>query len=156
MMGTERRRLAIASLLSSFFFLAAARFGCASAASAAAEIPVGAARVDVTPQFPIRLCGYAARDAEATSAAQPLYARALAIGGDAELAVIVAVDNCAVPASITDELARRLAKRGLSPERFTLSVTHTHTGPWLAGSIECMFRPPVPDRPVRRLRQYHH
>ena len=68
------------------------------AAHGAAQVPVGAARVDVTPKFPIRLCGYAARDREATSAAQPLWARALAVGADGELALLVSVDNTAVPA----------------------------------------------------------
>src|SRR5262245_35143460 len=120
----------------------------------APEVLVGAARVDVTPQFPIRLCGYAARDSEATSAAQPLFARALAIGGDGELALIVAGDHAAVPAWITDEVARRLAKRGLAPERFTLASTHTHTAPWLVGSIECMFGRPVPDDQLERVRRY--
>jgi putative membrane-bound dehydrogenase-like protein len=116
---------------------------------------VGAAKVDVTPEFPVRLCGYAARDQEPVGVAQKLYARALAVGDGEQLALVESVDNCAVPASIVEEVARRLHdKRGLARERFTLASTHTHTGPWLEGSIECMFGRPVPSEQLERVHRY--
>ena len=118
-------------------------------------VPVGAARVDVTPDFPVRLCGYASRETEANSAAQRLFARAFAVGEGDGLAVLVSADNCAVPAWITEEVARRLAaKHRLAPERFTLSSTHTHTAPWLEGSIVCMFGRPVPADHLERVAKY--
>lgn len=119
------------------------------------RVPAGAAKVDVTPDFPIRLCGYAARDVEATSAVQPLFARALAIGEGESLAVIVALDNTAVPQRLTDEVARRLqAKCGLAPQRFTLAVTHTHCAPVLDGGIDCMFGRPIPADQWSRIERY--
>jgi neutral ceramidase len=125
------------------------------AAGADSLVAAGAARVDVTPAFPVRLCGYAARDSEPTGAAQKLYARALALGDGEELAVIIAVDNCAVPAWITDEVAARLAKKTqLARDRFTLCSTHTHSGPWLEGSIALMFGRPVPDDQLAHVKAY--
>src|SRR5262245_12324589 len=119
------------------------------------RIPAGAAKVDVTPEFPVRLCGYAARDAEPTGTAQHLFARALALGEGDSLAVLLAVDNCAVPASITDEVAARLTKRsGLARDRFTLCSTHTHSGPWLDGSLTLMFGRPVPEDQLARVKSY--
>lgn len=118
-------------------------------------VPAGAAKVDVTPTFPVRLCGYAARDAEPTGAAQHLFARALALGEGASLAVLIAVDNCAVPGSITDEVAARLAKKsGLARDRFTICASHTHSGPWLDGSLTLMFGRPVPDEQLARVKSY--
>ncbi len=118
-------------------------------------VPVGAAKVDVTPDFPIRLCGYASRELEATSAAQPLFVRALAIGDGPELAVQLALDNTAVPQRMTDAVATRLAaKVGLARERFTLSVTHSHTTPVLDGGIDCMFGRPIPADQWQRIERY--
>ncbi|MFM8336163.1 MAG: hypothetical protein ACKODK_11420, partial [Opitutaceae bacterium] len=59
--------------------------GLAFASSlAASPVPVGAARIDITPELPIRLSGYTNRPAEADRVGARLHARALAIGGDAE------------------------------------------------------------------------
>ncbi|MSR47230.1 MAG: c-type cytochrome [Planctomycetes bacterium] len=119
------------------------------------RVPVGAAKIDVTPDHPIRLCGYASRDSEATSAVQPLFARALAVGERESLAVMVALDNTAVPQRMTDEVAARLARRfGLARERFTLCVTHTHTAPVLDGGIDCMFGRPIPADQWQRIERY--
>ena len=119
------------------------------------RVAVGAAKVDVTPDFPIRLCGYASREKEATSAVQPLFARALAIGEGDDLALLMALDNTAVPQRMTDEVAARLARRfGLAPERFTLCVTHTHAAPVLDGGIDCMFGRPIPADQWERIERY--
>src|SRR5690242_13878450 len=42
---------------------------------------VGAAKVDITPDFPVRLTGYGNRTKESEGVAQRIWARALAIGG---------------------------------------------------------------------------
>ena len=60
-------------------------------------MPVGAAVVDITPDYPIRMMGYESRKKESEGIASRLKARALAIGGDDGdgPAVLVAIDNCA-------------------------------------------------------------
>src|SRR3954447_17097992 len=92
------------------------------------ELAIGAARVDITPDGPIRLGGYLARDAESRGVGQRIWAKAVALGGDHPgAALIVAVDNVGVPAAITEELAARLARRaGIRRERLALGSSHTH------------------------------
>ena len=79
------------------------------------QVPVGVAVVDITPDYPIRMVGYESRKTESEGIASRLKARALAIGGDDDAeggpAVLVAVDNCAVGAKVTEEVAARLKKR---------------------------------------------
>src|SRR2546429_7183866 len=96
---------------------------------------VGVAKIDVTPQYPIRLTGYAVRKTESEGVAQHLWAKALAIGSDGERpAILITVDNCGVPANVRDEVVARLKKvRRIVAERVAICSSHTHTGPMLKG-----------------------
>lgn len=102
---------------------------------------IGVARVDVTPDYPIRLTGYAARSGPSTGAAQRLWAKALAIGSDREHPrVLVTVDNCGVSRGIIDVVASRLAGRfGLKRENFVVASSHTHSGPMVRGFAANIF-----------------
>ena len=51
-----------------------------------ATFQVGAARIDITPAYPIRLTGYAVRKTESEGVEQRLWAKALSIGSDSEMA----------------------------------------------------------------------
>src|SRR5438552_3702750 len=94
---------------------------------------IGAARVDITPDYPIRLSGYGGRQKESEGIDQHLFAKALAIGSDKEgAAILITVDNVAVPAYMREEVAARLAKKaGLRNEPVPLRCPHTHTAPIL-------------------------
>src|SRR6516164_9438550 len=69
---------------------------------------VGVASVDITPAYPVRLSGYGSRRAESEGIEQHIFAKALAIGTDADLCVLITVDNLGVPESMSGEIARRL------------------------------------------------
>src|SRR5688572_8959668 len=97
----------------------------ASAAPRAELIGVGVAKVDITPDYPVRMQGYAVRKKEATNAAQRIWAKALAIGNK-EPALFLTVDNCGIQGTMVDDLAKRLQKDGVKPERITLCSSHTH------------------------------
>jgi hypothetical protein len=97
------------------------------------EYSVGAARREVTPAHPTLLAGYGSRTVEHEKVDAPLWARALAIGTDHPV-VLVTVDNCGLPAAMTDEVARRLAaKHKLPRSHVAVCATHTHSAPTLAG-----------------------
>src|SRR5215813_14304322 len=97
---------------------------------------IGVAKIDITPDYPIRLCGYAVRKKESEGVAQHLWAKALAIGSDKEgPAILITVDNTGVPASIRNEVAQRLSKKGISSDRISLCSSHSHTTPCLAGNL---------------------
>jgi hypothetical protein len=119
-------------------FVAAFLVGGIGSPPATAMEPMlaGVAKVDVTPQEPIRMYGYAARKTESEAVAGRLQASALALGGDKGEgpAVLLAVDCGAVPSDLAAEVLRRVqAKVPLKPERFMLCNSHNHSGPNLKG-----------------------
>lgn len=108
--------------------------------------PVGVAKIDITPSFPIRLNGYYGRNAEATNAAQHLFAKAIAIGSDKEgAAIIVTIDNCIIPHAFREEVVARLRRKAhLDPARIAICVTHTHCAPCLTGAAPNLFGMDIP------------
>jgi sugar lactone lactonase YvrE len=130
--------------------LAMGRIGPALCADATASVeairPVGAAAVDITPDYPVRLSGYGSRREETAVVAQRLSAKALAIGGDEEgPAVIVTVDNMGVPYTVRNEVLRRLAgKTKVTSDRLAISFSHTHCAPMLKGVGANLFSMDIP------------
>ncbi|MFO0909170.1 MAG: neutral/alkaline non-lysosomal ceramidase N-terminal domain-containing protein [Isosphaeraceae bacterium] len=121
-------------------------FGDEAAAKPGSPISIGVARVDVTPHYPVRLGGYLARSKSASEAAQPLWVKALAIGGDEQKPVIlVSVDNLGVGENVVEDVAKRLEKKvGLERARFTVASSHTHSAPCLTGVAPNIFGKPIP------------
>src|SRR5688572_31584824 len=69
-------------------------------------VSIGVAKVDITPELPIRLSGYQSRPTEATRAETRLYARALAIGSNREkAAVLITVELIGVGEQTRDKVA---------------------------------------------------
>src|SRR5438477_963486 len=102
---------------------------------------VGVAKVNITPDYAIRLSGYGDRRTVSEGVAQQIWAKALAIGTDQEKPVIwITVDNCGLSAQICNEVAGRLrAKARIPRERIAFCSTHTHTGPCLSGVLPNLF-----------------
>ncbi|MBP8257026.1 MAG: neutral/alkaline non-lysosomal ceramidase N-terminal domain-containing protein [Opitutaceae bacterium] len=100
------------------------------------SVPVGAARIDITPQWPIRLAGYANRRGTDWKVEMPLHARALAIGEGANAAVLVTVELVGISSAISDSLASELEhSNGLKRDHVTVCAIHTHSGPAIAGYL---------------------
>jgi hypothetical protein len=131
---------------------------CAWPALAAKETfyAIGAAQVDITPDYPIRLSGYGARQKESEGIDQHIFAQALAIGDTKKsLAILITVDNVAVPAYMREEVAARLARKAsLHNERFTLCSTHAHTAPMLSGVCPNLFGADIPPDQQERIDRY--
>ncbi|MDG2390030.1 MAG: neutral/alkaline non-lysosomal ceramidase N-terminal domain-containing protein [Planctomycetaceae bacterium] len=98
-------------------------------------VPIGAAKVDITPPYPIRLTGYGSRPVEAEGVEQKLQARALAIGSDDDgPTVIVTVELLGItPELRSAALARINMQYAVSNDKFVLCATHTHNGPCVNG-----------------------
>jgi len=117
--------------------------------------PVGVAEIDITPDYPTRMSGYESRKVEAEAVESRLKAKALAIGEEKGLSVLLAVDNCAVPGKVADEVAARLAKRaGLAREQLAVCSTHTHSAPSLSNGIPFIFGGPLPVDQNARIARY--
>ena len=120
-------------------------------------VPVGAAVIDITPDYPVRLTGYGNRQQEAATAAVRIHARALAIGPKDDIqSLLITVDNCGIPTAVTEsvyaQLQERLAVR-LPRERFAISATHSHSAPWLRGFAPNIFAA-IPDEHAEHLASY--
>ena len=129
------------------------------AARCADCVPVGVARIDITPDYPVRLTGYASRTTESEGVAQRIWAKAMAIGADAGDGplVLVSVENCGVPGPMVDRIAARLSSvAGLKRERIVVCSTHIHTGPWLEGFLPMHSLEPLPKEHVRHIETYSH
>ena len=115
-------------------------------AAAGSDIEVGVARIDITPEEPIRLSGYRTRREPTGKVDGRLWAKALAIGGRGEeAAVLITAELVGIPRAMTDELAARLTKKaGITRERLAVCVTHTHTGPFVRGVLPNIFGVPIP------------
>ena len=143
--------------LAAFFLLAVlAPLHSAETVPAIPARLAGAARVDITPDYPVRLSGYGSRRAVNDGVAQHIFAKALAIGGDEEgPAVLVTVDNVGVPFTIRDEVLRRLgAKTKVRGERFAIASSHTHCAPMLAGVLPNIFGMDIPAEHVTGIERY--
>src|SRR3954447_14464937 len=120
------------------------------------RLDVGVARVEITPDFPVRLTGYVIRPIEWEGIEQRLYARALAVGDDASgPVVLIAVETCALSAHLTGQVAERLRLgAGLPRERLAVCATHTHTAPALTGVLPLIFGAEVPPEHQARIDRY--
>ncbi len=126
-------------------------------ADGARPVPVGVARVDITPDGPILLSGYQARGLVGSKGVQqPISAVAMAIGSDeGGASVLVAVDNLGIPDAMTGELADRLNRRaGIARERLAVGSTHTHSAPCLPGVAPNIFARPIPPEDRARIDRY--
>lgn len=109
-------------------------------------VPVGVARIDITPEYPIRLSGFGGRRAESEGIRQRIWARAMAIGGDAGEgpAILVTIDTLGVSDALLGETSRRLAASGVKAERVALTATHTHSAPMIRKLAPTLFGEPIP------------
>jgi putative membrane-bound dehydrogenase-like protein len=143
-------------------------------------VPIGAAVVDITPDYPVRLTGYGNRMKESDGVAAKIHARALVIGESASggrepsgpsdgqttenasyrgadaapLACLITVDNCGVPLEMTEAVYERIAaKYNIPRQNFAISSTHSHSAPWLRGFAPNIFAE-IPDDHAAHLAQY--
>src|SRR5262245_58889806 len=96
----------------------------------------GAFAVDISPtNFPVRVNAMFT-ERTATSVADPLFAKALALDDGTNRVVFCVVDTCMVPRDLIDR-AKGDASRatGLPVERMLVSATHTHSAPSAMGCL---------------------
>lgn len=142
-----------------FFLLVCLGWGpLLSGAAEDAALPwsAGAAVVDITPDYPVRLSGYGSRRAPHTGVEQRIFAKALALGDDETgAAVLVTVDNCGVPASMRAEVLRRLqADTSVREARFAICSSHTHCAPMLIGVLPNLFSMDIPAEHLPAIERY--
>lgn len=139
--------------------LAGALLSWGGSRCAAADPPpwqAGVAKVDITPEEPLRLSGYGNRSEVSQGVEQRLFARALVIRrGDTTLA-LVSADIIGWPATLVEEaIAPRVAQEcGIPRACLALCATHTHTAPQLHGGLTNIFRTPLSEEQAAATRRY--
>ncbi len=122
---------------------------------AKAEWKAGAARVDITPDYPVRLSGYGSRTTEHEGVIKRIHARALVLKwADEKPLVLLTVDNCGVPAALRQEVVSALVKDGITDERLAVCSSHTHCAPMLAGVLTNLFGQDIPPDQQARIDRY--
>lgn len=125
---------------------------CFSAWLAGAEYRAGVASIDITPDGPVWMAGYASRTRPSEGVLQKLQAKALAVEDrKGSRVVIVTTDLIGLPRVLTDQVGARLAKElNLSRERVLFNSSHTHTGPVVRPNLTIMYDlSPENDRAVK-------
>src|SRR5947209_13478809 len=79
--------------------------------SIASGLPVGVAKVDITPDYPIRLSGYAVRKTQSDGVEQHLFTKALALGDDKNLTLLITVDITGMPVDVVEQIAADLHEK---------------------------------------------
>lgn len=99
-----------------------------------AELKVGAASIDITPQsFPVLINGgFYSRQGEP----KDIHARAIVLDdGDTRIAIVV-TDSCMLPKDLVDSAKQLAAQRAkIRPDHMLISATHTHTAPSSMGAL---------------------
>ncbi len=106
---------------------------------------IGVAKVDITPDFPVRMNGFLVRKEESVGIRQPIWAKALAVGQDKHAAVVITLDGLGIPAEITAKVGKQLQEQsGLDPARLSITASHSHTAPMINGCAPNIFGEPIP------------
>ena len=146
------RQVIMVFLLSAFYLFAIAV--PRQPAKPTATLRAGTASVDITPDLPIWLSGYASRDKPASGVGQRLHAKALALDdGQGGSVVIVTVDILGLSKEIIEEVRGRVGGAGgVDPSRILFNSSHTHTGPVIWPCLDVVYEFSPEDQ--RRLSAY--
>jgi hypothetical protein len=120
------------------------------------DYQVGVAKVDITPDYPIRLNGFGSRRDESEGITQRIWAKALAISvGNEPPAVLVAIDSLGVRMTMVDEVAARLERKlGIPRHQVALTFSHSHTTPKVNGASDNIFSTPIPPAHQEHIDRY--
>ena len=121
---------------------------------------VGVGKVDITPDEPIRLSGYAVRVESSSAVADPIAARAMVISpadsaDDAQSLVLVSIDAIGVSSVMTVAVSRWLEEHYSIPRsQLAISSTHSHSTPHQAGLLNNLFPVPSTEEQVAASERY--
>lgn len=100
------------------------------AGNSAGSLRAGAAKVDITPQKPVRMSGYRGRTGLSQGVHDPLSARVVAFDSGGKRLVLVSTDLIGYSRGTAGHFREILSKEfDLEPSELFLSAIHTHAAP---------------------------
>jgi neutral ceramidase len=114
----------------------------------------GVAKVNISPELPIWLSGYASRNKPANSKHDDLWAKALVLqDANGRRAVLVTMDLVGIPREISQNVCKELESQYKLPRAsIALNVSHTHSGPVVRGNLMAMYS--LDEDQSRRINEY--
>jgi len=114
----------------------------------------GLARVNITPDKPLWLAGYAARQRPAEGKLHDLWIKVLALeDARGRRAVVVTSDLLGFPKAMADAISAELqTQHKLRRAQIMLACSHTHSGPVLSGALLDIY--PLDDKQMAMIEQY--
>jgi neutral ceramidase len=137
------------------FVFSFAQFAIAEPVHAVNELwKAGVAKVNISPELPIWLSGYASRNKPANSKHDDLWAKALVIeDANGRRAALVTMDLVGIPREISQSVCKQLEERYKFPRAaIVLNVSHTHSGPVVRGNLMAMYS--LDEDQSRRINEY--
>jgi len=118
------------------------------------EWKAGVASIVITPEQPMWLAGYAARNHPSEGTMHDLWAKALVLEDlNEERAVLITSDLLEFPKNLSDHIRDRLEDQfSLSRSQIILSSSHTHSGPVLSGALYDIY--PLDSDQLEKIDQY--
>jgi neutral ceramidase len=105
----------------------------ARAADSGGTLRAGTAKIDITPDKPVKMAGYGARKALSTDVHDPLSARVVVFENDGRRLVLVSSDLIGYYGGTAEQFRQViLDKFQLKPSELFLSAIHDHDGPALS------------------------
>ncbi len=122
-----KTRLVVICVLS---FVAILLIASPSPAGNAAGLKAGAARIDITPDKPVNMSGYAGRKGLSTGVHDPLSARAVAFEVGGKRLVLISTDIIGFYEEVGGVMRQAIqAECNLQPSELFLCGIHTHAAP---------------------------
>jgi len=114
----------------------------------------GVAKVNITPELPIWLSGYAARTKPAETKHDDLWAKALVLeDADGHRAVLVTMDLVGIDRALSVDVCQGIMEAYKLPRSaIALCASHTHSGPVIRGNLMPMYN--LDANQSRRITEY--
>lgn len=125
-------------------------------AGGTAPINAGVASMDITPDIPVWLSGYASRQTPAKGVLQPIKAKALIIEENQDNRILfVTVDVLGLSHEIVEDVFSAVQKKyGIRRSQLLLNASHTHSGPMIWPCLDVIYD--FPEEEQRKVSDYTH
>lgn len=118
-------------LLCLLLLMVAGLFNTNEVSAAEPPFSFGFARMEITPETPLRLSGYGNRAVVYAGVDEPLFVRAIAIKTPGQkICSLVSLDSIGFDAGFTDRITQQVKQKyGLSRDQLVICSTHSHAAP---------------------------
>jgi len=104
------------------------------AADEPGPLRVGLARVDITPEGPVYMAGFAARKEPSEGVYEPIFASCVVFGNSVTRVAILAIDVCKIGIPQMEKIRAAAEQVGIPPQHVMINASHTHCGPTIIGN----------------------